>query len=486
MTDNSTRVTKAPSVLLSAIPIAFLLLTIIFIMLLCGADKVSEVSPLVLLAAAVLAFGLSAASRTLSKINFLHGMLRSVRQTAPAIPLLIFIATVSATWMLSGVVPILIEYGLNIINPTLFLMIACTVCAFVSVLTGSSWTTIATIGVAFIGIGTVMGYSTGWIAGAIISGAYFGDKMSPLSDTTVIASSSGGVDLFEHIRYMMLTSGPAMLISLAVFAIAGFTGNHSGDGSASGIVGGLERSFNLTPWVLVIPAVTAILIGLRVSTLITLACSSLLGLIGIFVFQPGIVEALCGGSADLLAHLRMTAHVLLTETALPTGDAALDALVDTGGVEGMLPTIFLVVCAMIFGGTMMGTGMLQSLSNGFTRLIGSRSSLVGTTAASGILLNACTADQYLSIIVGSNMYKPVYQKFNLEPRLLSRTVEDSTSVTSVLIPWNSCGVTQSTVLGVATLTYLPYCVFNYLSPLMSLIMAWTGWRIRTVKPALSA
>lgn len=475
---------KVPSVVLSSVPIVFLLLAIVGVIVFYGSDMVSVVSPWVLLSAAGLAVVLGVVSGTLRLNVFRQGMWRSARQTLPAIPLLVLIATVSATWMLSGVVPVLIEYGLNVLNPTMFLFVACTVCAFISVLTGSSWTTIATIGVAFMGIGTVMGYSPGWIAGAIISGAYFGDKMSPLSDTTVIASSSGGVDLFEHIRYMFFTSGPAMLISLAVFAAAGFLTDTSMAGdSAAGILSGLERTFDLNAWVLVIPAVTAVLIVLRVPTLITLAVSSLLGLIGIFVFQPQVVEALCGDVADARAAILTAGRVLLTETSLATGDDALDSLVGTGGVTGMLPTVFLVLCAMIFGGAMIGTGMLRSISEAFTSVIRRRSSLVSTTAASGVLLNACTADQYLSIIISSNMYKPIYQKFNLEPRLLSRTVEDSTSVTSVLIPWNSCGVTQSTVLGVATLTYLPFCVFNYLSPLMSIVMGMTGWRIRTVRPA---
>ncbi len=478
---------KAPSVLLSSIPIIFLLLAIVCVIVFFGADRVSEFGPWALLAAASVAVVSGVCSRTLRKSDFREGIRRSIRQTLPAVPLLIFIATVSATWMLSGVAPILIEYGLNILNPTMFLFIACTVCAFISILTGSSWTTIATIGVAFMGIGTVMGYNPGWVAGAIISGAYFGDKMSPLSDTTVIASASGGVDLFEHIRYMMLTSGPAMLLSLLVFASAGFlTDTHVGGDSTGSIIAGLKSTFNLTPWVLVIPAITGVMIAMRVSTLVTLAVSSFLGLTGIFVFQPEIVDFLCQGASGVVPLLNTIFRVLFTETLLSTGDEALDALVGTGGIEGMLPTIYLVLCAMTFGGVMMGTGMLKSISEAFTRIISRRGSLVATTAASGVMLNACTADQYLSIIISSNMYKPIYQKFNLESKLLSRTVEDSTSVTSVLIPWNSCGVTQSTVLGVATLTYLPFCVFNYLSPVMSIIMGVTGWRIRTVKPTLTA
>lgn len=474
---------KGPSVLISVAPVLFLLLSIVCVILFAGAERVSDFGPWALLASAALAVLLSVCSGTWHGRSFTDGVRRSCRQTLPAVPLLVFIATVSATWMHSGVVPILIRYGLSILNPTLFLLIACMVCAFVSVLTGSSWTTIATIGVAFMGIGTVMGYSAGWVAGAVISGAYFGDKMSPLSDTTVIASSSGGVDLFEHIRYMMFTSGPAMLVSLVVFALAGVAAGPFGAGdSGGGIVSGLESTFVLSPWVLIIPAVTCVLILLRVPTLVTLCVSSLLGLAGIFVFQPQILETLSGGSAGMLPRIVAAGHILLAETVLDTGDVALDSLVTTGGVGGMLPTIRLVLCAMTFGGVMMGTGMLRSISKTFRRAIRRRGSLVATTAASGVMLNACTADQYLSIIIGCNMYRPIYQKFNLEPRLLSRTVEDSTSVTSVLIPWNSCGLTQSTVLGVATLTYLPFCVFNYLSPLMSILMGVTGWRVRTVEP----
>lgn len=472
-----------PTVGLAVIPIAFLLVTILAIMLLFGTDRVAQASPYVLLAAAVVCVVVSLLSSTFSGRHVWRGMRDSVRQTAPAIPLLVFIATVAATWMFSGIVPTLIHYGIDLLNPTFFLVITCAVCAFISILTGSSWTTIATIGVAFMGIGTVLGYGAGWIAGAIISGAYFGDKMSPLSDTTVISSSSCGVDLFEHIRYMMLTSGPAMLISLIVFMIAGLLSNTGSDIQAARMVEGIERCFNITPWVLVVPVITGVLIICRVPTIITLAASSLMGLGAIFVFQPGIVAELTGGADSVWAHVSAVGHVLFTETTLDTGDSVLDSLITTGGIAGMLPTVLLVVCAMAFGGVMMGTGMLTSVAEAFTRAIRNRCSLVTTTAASGLMLNACTADQYLSIIVGANMYQPVYKKFGLEPRLLSRTVEDSTSVTSVLIPWNSCGITQATVLGVATLAYAPYCVFNYLSPVMSLVMIWTGWRVRSHMPA---
>lgn len=446
-----------------------------------GTDTVSDISPLALLGAAAFALVLSAAHGALDRSSLTAGLRRSAAQTLPAVPLLVLIATVSASWMLSGVVPAMIQYGLDVLNPDYFLPLCCIICAFISVLTGSSWTTIATVGVAFMGIGTAVGYSPGWIAGAIISGAYFGDKMSPLSDTTVIASSSCNVDLFVHIRYMMFTSGPAMLISLIVFATAG-TGDTGGAMATGSISAGLHQTFNITPWIMTIPAVTAVLIALRLPTVITLAASSILGVAGMFVFQPQIVALLTDGQG-IAAHAMMIVRSLWSETTLSTGDAALDDLVATGGVTGMLPTIGLVLSAMTFGGVLMGCGMLNTLAAWFARKLHSRRSLVAATAGSGIMFNACTADQYLSIIIGGNMYRATYDKFSLEPRLLSRTVEDSTSVTSVLIPWNSCGITQSTVLGVATLTYLPYCVFNYLSPLMSVVIGWTGWKIRSLAHA---
>lgn len=469
-----------PSFLLSIIPIAALLATLVGIIIIKGADAAQSISYLILLGASALTIILSATFCPQPLSNIFDGIKKSASQILPAIPILIFIATVAATWMLSGVVPTLIYYGLEIINPQMFLFIACGVCAIISVLSGSSWTTIATIGIAFQGIGNVMGYSDGWIAGAIISGAYFGDKVSPLSDTTVLASSSCKVELFTHIKYLMLTSMPAILLALATYGIVGFAYNPSETFNPSDILPALNSSFNITPWILTIPVITGILIALRVKTFITLAISSLLGLIGIFFFQPQIIAAL-GYSSSWSDISIMCGDILFTETAISTGNELLDSLVGTGGVTGMLPTIYLVLCAMIFGGTLIGTGMLGAITQTFTNKIHSLRQTVGATVGSGLFLNCCTGDQYLSILLGGNLFRNLYKKNGLEPRLLSRSLEDSISVTSVLIPWNSCGVTQSTVLGVATLTYLPYCIFNIASPLLSLLFAWTGWKIKKLK-----
>lgn len=476
---------KAPSLALSLSPVIFMLLSLVGIIIFEGGGAISDYSHIILLVSAMVAVGLSVISRTLSPARLKSGLQRSASQILPAVPLLLLIALIATTWLLSGVVPTLVDYGIKLLNPTFFLVTTCAVCALVSVLTGSSWTTIATIGVAFIGIGKVMGYSEGWIAGAIISGAYFGDKVSPLSDTTVIASSSCGVDLFDHIRYLMLTAVPAMSVAMITFMCVGLFGSHSEAGEASEIVDALHATFNISPYTLIIPLIVGIMIAMRIPTLITLSVGSILGIAGIFIFQPNILSAIEGeGLHSFSDHFSATIGMLWHKTSLSTGCETLDSFVSTGGILGMLPTVCLVICAMLFGAAMIGTGMLAVIAQSFTRRLNRRGSIVGATVSSGLFLNSCTADQYLSIIIGGNMYRSVYERYGLETRVLSRTLEDSVSVTSVLIPWNSCGVTQSTVLGVSTLTYLPYCIFNVLSPVMTLIMAWTGFKIGVLKPQM--
>lgn len=472
---------KTPGLFLSCIPILFLLTFIITVICIDGAASVQNYSPLILLCSAGVATALSMTFTKSSVRDLIDGIKKSSSQILSAIPILIFIGTLAATWMLSGIVPTLIVYGLEVLNPTFFLLITCSVCALVSVMTGSSWTTVATIGLAFMSIGTVMGFSEAWVAGAIISGAYFGDKISPLSDTTVLASSSSGVKLFTHIRYLAFTTVPAMTISLIVYLCVGFTTETLSVSHSLSIDSGLREIFHITPYLLLIPAITAIMICYRINTTVTLAVSSLLGLAGIFIFQPQIVASL-GGDGGVLNMIGMSAKVLFTSTSISTGNPEIDSLIATGGVEGMLPTIYLVVSAMFLGGVLIGSGMLASLTSAITSRLRSSRNMVTATVGTGLVLNSCTGDQYLSIIIGGNIYKDAYTRAGLEPRLLSRSLEDSISVTSPLIPWNSCGITQSTVLGVATLVYLPCCIFNLLSPLMSVLVAWTGWRIR--KPAL--
>lgn len=463
--------TKLPSLALSLIPVGTLLTAIVSVIITQGSEAALSVSHYILFGAAVLAAILALVFTGRTCKQLLQGLIKSAKQTMPAIPVLLSIATVSASWMMSGVVPTLIVYGLEILNPMLFLFLTCSICAIVSVLSGTSWTTIATIGVAFIGIGSVMGYEPGWIAGAIISGAYFGDKVSPLSDSTVLASTSCGVEMFTHIKYMMITTVPSMTISLLVFLAYGLFSSPQPLIEQHDIIVHLQSTFNISPWPMLIPLITCTLIIFRVKPLMTLIISTSLGIIGMFIFQPQIVASI--DNNGFLAVIK----VLFTSTSIDTGDEMLNSLVATGGMEGMMPTIYLVLCAMTFGGMLLGSGMIAAITKAFTRRLHSIRSIVTTTVGSGLFFNACTGDQYLSIILGGNVYKKLYRDNGLETRLLSRTLEDSVSVTSVLIPWNSCGVTQATVLGVATLTYLPYCIFNYLSPIMSIIVAYIGYKI---------
>lgn len=448
-----------PPLKISLLPIAFLLVTLMILIALKGADAVNFWSPIVLLSASALSIGLSAGKIKEDSSLLRRGMRRSASQILPAVPILLFIAVLSTTWMLGGIVPTFIHYGLQYLNAKTFLLTVCAACSCISVMTGSSWTTIATIGVAFMGIGEVMGYSDPWIAGAIISGAYFGDKVSPLSDTTVVASSSCGVDLFTHIRYLMLTSGPSMFIALTVFLLEGLLMKPASEElQQNGMLDALHLTFNITPWVLIVPLITLVLIALKLKTMLTLAISSLLGVVAMVIFQPQLPF-----NFELL-------RAIWSGAVFNTSDAGFNDLVSTSGVLGMLPTICLVISAMIFGGVMIGTGMLRTISTAVTERLKGVKSIVGATIGSGLMLNGFTADQYLSIIIGANMYKDVYSRSGLEAKKLSRTLEDSISVTSVLIPWNSCGLTQSAVLGVSTLAYFPYCVFNYLSPIMSFVV----------------
>lgn len=470
---------SSPSLTASLIPIGVLILGLVTLILIFGAEDIQRLGQPLLLIAALSSILISTIFYRRTFKAFKIGIAKAAMQVLPTVPILLLISTVAATWMLSGVVPTLICYGLDMLNPSMFLFTTCTVCAMISVLSGSSWTTIATVGLAFMGIGTMWGYHPGWIAGAIISGAYFGDKVSPLSDTTVLASSTCGVKLFPHIRYMMITTIPALVVALAIFTAAGLL--HSGEASAqsSDMVDALHRTFNISPWCLLIPLITIIILALKAGTKFTLATSTLLGIVGIFIFQPEILGKLEGVQyPTLTTHISAIGRLLVTSTSLVTGNDRLDALVSTGGMEGMLPTIALILCAMCFGGAMMGSGMLFTITHAVTSRLSKTRNIVISTVATGLMLNSCTGDQYLSIILNGNLYRNLYRRRGLEPRLLSRSIEDSTSVTSVLIPWNSCGLTQSAVLGVATLTYLPYCIFNIASPLITIIVASAGFKVR--------
>ena len=439
-----------------------------------GSDALSGPSQVVLLVASALTIAIGMAVYKIEWARFENAIVDNIKGIASATIILLIIGALSGAWMLSGVVPTLIDYGMAVINPRFFLATACIICILVSVMTGSSWTTIATIGIALMGIGQAQGYSDGWIAGAIISGAYFGDKISPLSDTTVLAASVSHTPLFDHIRYMLYTTIPSIVITLIIFVIAGITGDVAESSQIDRISAVLNARFNITPWLLIVPIVTGVLIARRVPTLITLFASTVMAVIAAVVAQPDILASLGHGDRPVFEGAM---KMLTTETSISSGNALVDDLISTRGMAGMLNTVWLILCAMCFGGTMTASGMLRSITAMFARMMKSTFSLVSSTVCSGLFLNLTTADQYISIILTGNMFRNIYEREGYESRLLSRTTEDSVTVTSVLVPWNSCGMTQSTVLGVPTLTYLPYCFFNCLSPIMSMIVAAFSYKI---------
>ncbi len=449
---------RIPSPLLSLVPI-LVLVTLLFVTIhTFGSDALSGGSQVVLLTATavccLIAMGYSKVRWKAIEL----AMVNNISGVATALIILLIIGALSGSWMISGVVPTLIYYGMQIIHPSFFLASTCIICAIVSVMTGSSWTTIATIGIALLGIGQAQGFEDGWIAGAIISGAYFGDKISPLSDTTVLASSVTDTPLFKHIKYMMITTVPSMIITLTIFTVAGFAHEATATDQIAMYSASLRETFHISLWLLIVPVITGILIAKRIPSIITLFISATLAGIFALFFQPHLLQEISGLPVqDMQSQFKGLIMTFYGSTQVQTGNPDLNDLVSTRGMSGMMNTIWLIICAMCFGGAMTASGMLGSITSVFIRFMKRTVGLVASTVASGLFLNICTADQYISIILTGNMFKDIYQKKGYESRLLSRTTEDSVTVTSVLIPWNTCGMTQATILGVATFTYLPYC-----------------------------
>ena len=470
--------TRLPSPLLSLIPILVLVALLFVTIRTFGSDALSGGSQVVLLTATALCCVIAMTYSRVSWQTLEHAMVNNITGVATALLILLIIGALSGSWMISGIVPTLIYYGMQIIHPSFFLASTCLICAIVSVMTGSSWTTIATIGIALLGIGQAQGFEEGWIAGAIISGAYFGDKISPLSDTTVLASSVTGTPLFKHVRYMLITTVPSLLIALAIFTVAGLTHEATAGEQIAQYAAGLSQTFHISLWLLLVPFITGILIAKKVPSLITLFVSAAMAGICALIFQPHLLHEIAGAETNgLQSAFKGLLITFYGSTGIETGNTALNDLVATRGMGGMMSTIWLILCAMCFGGAMTASGMLQSLTSVFLRFMNRTVGLVASTVASGLSMNICTADQYISIILTGNMFKDIYKQKGYESCLLSRTVEDSTTVTSVLVPWNSCGMTQATILGVPTLTYLPYCFFNLVSPFMSILIAALGYKI---------
>lgn len=381
------------------------------------------------------------------------------------IMILFLVGALAGTWLVSGVIPAMVYYGLQVLNPSIFLPASVIISAVISIATGSSWTTSATVGIALVGIGTALGINPGMIAGAVISGAYFGDKMSPLSDTTNLAPAMTGSDLFTHIRYMAFTTVPTILITLVVFGILSFTIDTTGSTDVSNLLNTINSTFNITPWLFLVPLAVIVLILLKTKPLVALGTGVIIAAIFAITLQTEVLNQL--GDSKISSVIKS----IFTDTQIITENEKLNDLFSAGGMKGMLWTIFLILCAMVFGGVMDGIGALSRITAALLSVASSVFGLFASTVFSCLGLNAIASDQYLAIVIPGKMFKKAYEDKKLAPENLSRTLEDSGTVTSVLIPWNTCGAYQSGVLGVGVGEYLFYAIFNWMSPFTTLLFA---------------
>jgi NhaC family Na+:H+ antiporter len=425
----------------------------------------------------------------LNKVSYkqmLAEVAENVKSTTGAILILLMVGALAGTWLISGIIPAMIYYGLQILNPTIFLAACVVICAIISIATGSSWTTAATVGIALIGIGEALGISLGMTAGAVLSGAYFGDKMSPLSDTTNLAPAMAGGELFDHIKYMTITTIPTITVTLIVFIILGFTIDSTGSADTQSILESIDEIFNINGWLFLVPVAVILLIIKKTPPLVALLIGTLLGAVFALIFQPDVVAGLTG-SKELTfeSGYKGVLQAITVKTNIATDSVALNDLFSAKGMGGMLSTIWLIVCAMVFGGVMDGIGALSRITKSLLSMAKTTFGLFASTVGSCLALNVTASDQYLAIVVPGKMFSKAYSDRGLAPENLSRTLEDSGTVTSVLIPWNTCGAYHSGVLGVSVADYFLYAIFNWLSPFMTLLFAALNIKIKQITAAKS-
>lgn len=407
---------------------------------------------------------------------------QNIKSTSGPILILLMVGALSGTWLVSGIIPSMIYYGLQLLNPSIFLAACVVICSIISVATGSSWTTSATVGIALIGISEALGISLGMTAGAILSGAYFGDKLSPLSDTTNLAPAMAGTDLFTHIRYMLYTTVPSIIITLIVFIIIGLNLDTPDQVNTQKILNAIDSAFNISPWLFAVPLLVVFLIIKKTPPLVALLLGTLLAAVASIFFQPHVLNQIAGTDVlSISSAYRGIIDSITVSVEVPTDYTALNDLFSSGGMYGMLGTIWLIICAMTFGGIMDAIGALSRISKALLNLFHSTFGLFSSTVISCLALNVTASDQYLAIVVPGKMFAKAYKDKGLAPENLSRTLEDSATVTSVLIPWNTCGAYHSGVLGVPVLSYFTYAIFNYLSPFMTLLFAALNIKIRQLK-----
>lgn len=459
-------------------PVLALVVMLAFNVFVFGDDALSGSNQFILLlggaVAAIVGF-----RNKVSYEKMMQEVAENIKSTSGAILILLMVGALAGTWLISGVIPAMIYYGLQILNPTIFLAACLIICSVISIATGSSWTTSATVGIALIGIGDALGISMGMTAGAVLSGAYFGDKMSPMSDTTNLAPAMAGTDLFTHIRYMTITTVPTYIVSLIFFIILGFTQNISGEADINTLLTDIDKAFHISPWLFIVPIIVIGLIVKKTPPLIALLAGTILAAIFALIFQPEVVAQITGvQKLNFTNAYKGVLKAITVETSVATENKALADLFTAGGMSKMMGTIWLILCAMVFGGIMDAIGALARISSFMLGLFDSVFGLFASTVFTCIGLNFTASDQYLAIVVPGKMYAKAYRDKGLAPENLSRTLEDSGTVTSVLIPWNTCGAYHSGVLGVSVFEFGIYAIFNWLSPFMTLLFAAFNIKIR--------
>ena len=459
------------------LPLFFLVVLLSYNVIVYGDDALNGSNQFILLIGGAIA-AIIGFKKRISYDSMLEKIADNLKSVTGALLILLFVGALSGTWLISGIIPAMIYYGLQILHPSIFLPACIVICAIISISTGSSWTTSATVGIALIGIGSVLKIPLGMVAGAIISGAYFGDKLSPLSDTTNLAPAMAGGELFDHIKYMTYTTVPSILFTLIVFSILNLTQNYNVLPDTGDLLGAIREKFTINFWLFLVPITVIILIVKKTPPLVALLVGTLMGALFAIFFQPQILLDITG-SKTLNSKIVYKAilDAISVSTQVNTSNAILNDLFISGGMKGMLDTIWLIICAMVFGGIMDAIGALKVISNALLSWAKNTFQLFASTVASCLAINLTASDQYLSIVIPGKMFSKAYADRNLAPENLSRTLEDSGTVTSVLIPWNTCGAYQSGVLGVSVLEYFFFAIFNWLSPLMTLIYAALSIRI---------
>jgi NhaC family Na+:H+ antiporter len=462
---------KPISLRASLIPVVLLVALLAYNVFVFGDDALSGSNQFILLIGGAIA-AIVGFFHHIPYEKMLSEVAENVKSTTGALLILLMVGALSGTWLISGIIPAMIYYGLQILNPTIFLAACVIICAIISIATGSSWTTSATVGIALIGIGNALGIPVGMTAGAVLSGAYFGDKMSPLSDTTNLAPAMAGGDLFTHIRYMLYTTVPTLVVTLIVFVILGLTLKTSGEADTDSILKSIDASFNISGWLFLVPLGVILMILKKTPPLMALLIGTLLGGVFALIFQPTVVAGLSGATNLTFENgYKGIINAITINTQIATDNAALNDLFAAKGMSGMLGTIWLIMCAMVFGGIMDGIGALSKISQSLLQIAQTTFGLFASTVASCLALNVTASDQYLAIVIPGKMFSKAYKDRGLAPENLSRTLEDSGTVTSVLIPWNTCGAYHSSVLGVSVGEYFVYAIFNWLSPFMTLLFA---------------